>query len=219
MKFLKKNNLGIIVFIVFFSLFGIGMCIYHLRITNDSEGALSGILMPLFLLIPPLCYRIFRIRPVRSLTWAIYIFSFLAFGLGVAARLYRLTDWYDKIVHFCSGYFFTMIGMGIFYYLKKDKVIEPDKDCALSAWLSGATSFFIAVIWEIFEYTDSLLIPGHDPQRVAATGVGDTMTDLIASSIGAVFAVVFIVLYYKKKIKGPLLKVLEDYFQINILKS
>jgi len=192
----------------------VGILIFDLYM-EDREAVIYVILMPLFLLIPPVVERLFRIKLVPELARAIHIYAFLAFGLGVAARLYRYTQWYDKFVHFLAGYFFAIVGMAIYYYLKKEKIMEPDKEAPVVMWFSAATSMMIGVAWEICEYMDSLIFK-TDPQHVLDTGIHDTMQDLLACALGAAVAIVYIYFYYKRTVKGPLLKTFESFFKANI---
>ena len=43
-----------------------------------------------------------------------------------------------------------------------------------------------ACLWEVFEFTCNALV-GGDAQRVALTGVSDTMWDIIVALFGAIF--------------------------------
>ena len=56
-------------------------------------------------------------------------------------------------------------------------------------------SGFVAVLWEIFEFVADLLT-GNDSQNVAATGVADTMEDMMICLVGGLFmaAVIWLLL-------------------------
>ena len=58
-----------------------------------------------------------------------------------------------------------------------------------------AFSALCAFAWETFEFVCNLLV-GGDAQRVAETGVTDTMLDMIVAFIGAVL---FSIGYYVKR--------------------
>ena len=56
----------------------------------------------------------------------------------------------------------------------------------------------MACFWEICEYVLSLVVH-NDPQMVAATGIQDTMLDMIVCTIGALLMLIPYYFYYKKK--------------------
>lgn len=174
------------------------LLLYWSLIQFDIEHLAQSCCVPLFVLIPSAAYRIFRLKPMPKLTTLIYIFSYLAYTIGVAGSGYRLLAWYDKFVHVLSGIFFALIGMGAYYFLKSDKRIEKEKDFKLAAVFSFSFSMMIGAMWEVWEYfADQCL--GMNVQHVPETGIHDTMQDIIACLIGAVIFVILMYLYYKKK--------------------
>lgn len=191
--------------------------LYHCIFTHDVSGIAYSLCMPLFLLISPVVYKIFRLTPVTRLTNDVLIYAFLAFGIGVA--LHKFRDWdpyYDKAVHVVAGYFFAMIGICAFYYMKREKTIDPYNDLPTALVLSVTFSVTIGVIWEIMEFVLNL-INHSDPQRVADTGVTDTMLDLIADLGGAILAAYFLWLFLKKgKTVGPMVKTFAEFCKSNI---
>ena len=80
-----------------------------------------SLLSPLFLLIPPLFWKITRLKPAYLISLTINLFSFLAFVIGIAFRGYGRFPFYDKVVHTLSGVVFGLLGV-IFYYLMKRTV-------------------------------------------------------------------------------------------------
>ncbi len=153
----------------------------------------------LFLPLPYLFYRIFRIKPLYQLNVLIYVFVFAAYTFGVAMRGYNNIAWMDKVTHGISGVIFTFVGFLLFYILKPEKK-RNRKDCAQVCFFSVSFSMTIAVIWEIIEYIINFILH-NDPQRVAATGVNDTMQDMIACGIGSLVMMLSILLYYRKNRK------------------
>ena len=73
-----------------------------------------SLLSPLFLLIPPLFWRITRLKPAYLVSLTVNLFSFLAFVIGIAFRGYGRFPFYDKAVHTHSGVLFGRLGV-IFY--------------------------------------------------------------------------------------------------------
>lgn len=192
--------------------------LYYILFAFDLSGIIYAILMPLFLLVPPIVYKIFRIKPVPRLSNNVFVFVLFAYGIGIALHKYR--DWdpyYDKAVHFFAGYLFAMIGICAFYYMKREKKIDPYHDLPTSLVLAGTFSVTIGAVWEIFEFIVDLLFH-TDPQRVADTGVTDTMLDLIADTGGALLAIFFLWLFFKKgNSRGLMVKTFEEFCNTNIL--
>lgn len=110
-----------------------------------------------------------------------YIFCILAEGLGVMFRFYSLITWWDTFVHLLSGMVLAYAGVRLLKVLPGGSALK------------GVTRFlFVAgiacmggAVWEICEFAaDSWF--GLDTQCAIATGVGDTMIDLIADMAGGV---------------------------------
>ena len=79
---------------------------------------------------------------------------------------------------------------------------------------SFSVSMAIAGLWEIGEYLISLFFP-CDPQRVAETGVSDTMQDLIVCMIGALLWLPFLYRFYRKDKADFLMNCLLIFFKKN----
>lgn len=139
--------------------------------------------------------KLLRVRPVYSLYTAIVVFTFAAYTLGVACSLYKTLPGYDKILHMLSGTFTMMLALPLFYVLKSGHQVEK-KDCALAVIFCLATALAVAGIWELAEYFLSR-ISDIDPQCVQATGVTDTMQDMIVCTVGALLGLPSLIGYYR----------------------
>ena len=75
-----------------------------------------------------------------------------------------------------------------------------------------------SVLWESWEYFVSQF--GADPQQVAATGVGDTMQDMIVCTLGGLIPAVSCWKYLRhlgeKRRKGLMMSLFEAYYRENI---
>lgn len=139
--------------------------------------------------------KLIRIKPVYSMYAVIIAFTFAAYTLGVACALYKITPLYDKLLHMLSGTLVMMLAPALFYALKSGHRVEKE-DCALAVGFCIMTSLAVAGVWELAEYAFSL-IAGIDPQNVAATGVADTMQDMIVCLIGTLAAVPALIRFYR----------------------
>lgn len=141
------------------------------------------------LLVPPaiaLFYRITRLQPVHQLNFLIMAFTSLAYPLGSCVDFYRILPGFDKVAHTLSGTFVSILCATLYFALKKNRRIEPD-DAALVVAFTFFGSMAVAGLWEIGEYLASGIV-GLDLQRVAATGVSDSMQDMIVCMIGTLAA-------------------------------
>lgn len=131
--------------------------------------------------------KLLKIQPVYSLYAVIIGFTFSAYTLGVACGLYKVLPLYDKLLHMASGTVVMMFAPVLFYVLKSGHAPQKS-DCRLAVCFCILTSLSVAGLWEIAEYILSLLT-GIDPQNVLASGVSDTMIDMIVCTLGTLSAV------------------------------
>ena len=96
---------------------------------------------------------------------------------------------FDKVAHTLSGVFVSLLCLILFYALKPGHAVEP-RDAALAAAFMFLGSMAVAGLWEIGEYLVSLLV-GLDLQRVEATGVADSMQDMIVAMVGTLATLPF----------------------------
>ncbi|MDL2232795.1 hypothetical protein LJC63_04350 [Ruminococcaceae bacterium OttesenSCG-928-L11] len=168
---------------VLVSLFGVYITAKHL-VNAQPFLALLGPTSLLFLLIPPAAERLFRMRLGYPLKLWVLTFSYMGFSLGTALRWFDRFGPYDNINHFLSGILFTMIGFCLFARVREEKPVDRSRELLLQISYAFCFSMFVAVIWEIFEYT-GFQLTGHDSQHTLTTGVNDTMEDIIACFLGS----------------------------------
>lgn len=127
-------------------------------------------------------YRAFHLKRVEQLNLAVLLFSLLGYTLGSVWEFYLLIPNYDKIVHTLSGVFVSMLALALYCVVKPEHRLEA-RDRVLAALFVFFASMAVAGLWEIAEYFVNL-ITGRDVQRVALTGINDTMQDMIVCMIG-----------------------------------
>lgn len=143
--------------------------------------------------VPPaigLFYKIFRGRRVQQLDFLMLSFAFLAYPLGACLDFYRILPGFDKLAHSLSGVFVSLLCLIMYYYLKPEHDISA-RDASLAMAFVFFGSMAVAGLWEIGEYLLSFLV-GLDLQRAAATGVTDSMHDMIVCLIGTVATLPFV---------------------------
>lgn len=120
------------------------------------------------------------------------IFLFASQYLGTIRNWYGL-GWWDTFVHFISGAILSFTAIALFErltHVKMNKEISP--------WFIFLFTLSVAtlggVIWEIYEFTVSSLF-----NMVLQANNTDTMTDLIADTLGGLIVAIWSGLRTKSK--------------------
>lgn len=101
------------------------------------------------------------------------LFTFYTFGplLGAVYNFYYFTSWWDDLLHLLAGTVFAVVGAQLAVVLNKN-----NKTSYVFAALFGVLlSVFIAVVWEIFEYSSDVFL--HSDMQA------DTVIDSIVTKI------------------------------------
>ena len=122
--------------------------------------------------------KVFKFKISDKLNLVYIIFIFAAHFLGVIVDLYSKIYWYDKFIHFLSG---IMTSIAAIFILS---ISNQNKKKSFNILFIISFSMLIASFWEIFEYVSSILF-NVDPQKVALTGINDTMGDIIIALLGS----------------------------------
>lgn len=184
-KFEKINRY----FIPAYLLLGVGAAIvnaFRKDVYHFSIG-LGTLLIPLAL---TLFYKIFHLKRVHQVDFWVVLFSLVGYTCGSVLEFYLMIPNFDKVVHTLSGVLVSMLAYALFRAVKRGHAVEK-KDRALAMLFVFFASMAVAGMWEICEYFVNL-ITGRDVQRVLATGVGDTMQDMIVCMIGTLISLPFV---------------------------
>jgi hypothetical protein len=139
-----------------------------------------------------------RNPPPMQLFCSLLVFVSATFGRFFF--LYSVLPGFDKAVHFLYGIGFCIVGFAVFYRINPGHRQEVAPGAA-SLFLF-ATCFAIACsfFWEVYEYAGDRLL-GTDMQRWqqgAASGVNDTMLDMLAALLGTNLVAIFAILEFKR---------------------
>lgn len=200
------------VVIIAFILSAIFIGVYMLS-TAGIGVAWMGFISVLYLLIPFVARKLFRLKPAYLLDIVLYVFIFFAFNIGVALRLYGSVWWYDLVTHGVSGLVFTGIGLCVYYYLRENKELGMGADRRLAVAFSFCFCQFTAAAWEFIEYAGFVFF-GHDSQDMA-NGVKDTMEDMLICMAGSILYCIFMYIHLRGKHKIFLLKPVDEFFRVN----
>lgn len=152
--------------------------------SDDRYHLLLCLFAPAIPLAVILIFRVLKLRFTWHLNLIILGFIMLAYMIGSCVDLYHSVPGYDKFVHAMSGAFISLLTCVAYYFIKPSHSIEAI-DARLLPVFVFTGSMAIAGLWEIWEYLMSGLT-GQDLQFVAATGVSDTIQDMICCLIGTV---------------------------------
>lgn len=134
----------------------------------------------------------------RFLQAIMMIFVFLSMYLGEINRFYAKIPLFDKFLHTSSGLILGVIGFIFVYTINDNKNVGVK----LSPFFACVFAFTFAVaagaIWEIYEFTCDQLF-NWNMQNWKATGVKDTMWDIVVDTIGALSCSIIGYFYIKKE--------------------
>lgn len=155
---------------------------------QDSYAATQCI-VALALLAVPLVIKWLTPICITTEVKAIYsLFCFATVICGSALGWYGILPYWDKWVHFASGFLMVLVGLAIYEFGTKGISLGSRwlKDvCVLSIAMAGA------VIWEFYEYGLYIFL-GIDALNVKTTGVHDTLQDMLVCTLGAITMLVLI---------------------------
>lgn len=180
-QFLLLNRLFTVIYCI---LGGVMIVAYAIRKDMYHLGISLGVPVVPFLLNP--AHRLLRLKPSQQLNFLVLAFTFIAYPLGGCLDFYRWFPGFDKVAHMLSGSFVAVLCLALYCMLKPDRRIGKD-DMPLAAVFTFLGSMAVAGLWEIGEYIVSGIV-GMDLQRVNATGISDTMNDMIVCLIGTLIA-------------------------------
>lgn len=138
-------------------------------------------------------YSIFLSRMDKKYYLGILVFTFFAQFLGGMLHFYLLIPSYDIILHLASGALLVLLADYIFNLISSrypDKSV-PEAIRILFCFFAAVAS---AACWEIWEYSGDKLLKLNSQLG----SLDDTMTDIIAGTIGAVIGVVVLKLLFIK---------------------
>lgn len=161
-------------------------------IVNELDKGIVIILKDLSIfitiLLPYIIQKVFKIKLKEGFITTWIIFIFMAHYMGVIKEYYNVWLLYDKVTHTMSGFLTAYIALLILENKKS-------KDILFNILFIISFTWLCAGMWEVFEFVCNILF-GGDAQRVAETGVDDTMLDMIVAFLGSV---VFSIYYYLRE--------------------
>lgn len=190
---MKKNKILTFINIVLILVSIIGSFYFVFTRDNQLGLILKDASIIITITLPYIVEKLFKIKIDINTKFAYIIFVFMAHFLGATCELYNKIYWFDKFTHTLSGVLTAYAAILLLKHLKK----YNKKDRFFNVLFIIAFALMIASFWEMFEFTANILF-GGDAQKVASTGVTDTMMDIIVAFLGSIlYSIVY--LFFNKK--------------------
>lgn len=184
---------------------------------QDKEALGMGVVAIFTPLIVPVGFRIFRFKPVYEIYIISTIFIYFASLIGSTFHWYSYPG-FDKVLHFSSGVFATIIAVILFYIIRKTNEFQNKQDWKLMLVFINAVNLAIAVIWEFYEYA-MLIFFNNDAINHYTQGVHDSMTDMLVACIGGLLMTFIIARAHKKKKENFFTNIYQKFYILNIKNS
>ncbi|HHT38218.1 MAG TPA: DUF2238 domain-containing protein [Mollicutes bacterium] len=144
---------------------------------NDVFMMISSMLMILLPLFVFVLEKIIKTRIDETLKLS-YLLFILGSGIfGAIGDFYSKVMFYDKLIHFTSGMFVTVISIILLERLYKTKINKREFFLLITV-----INIAVATTWEIVEFFFDLIF-----NKNAQKGNTDTMLDIITAIIGGFF--------------------------------
>jgi len=161
----------------------------------EVELPLTFLLIPVYW-VPLFVELVFRTR----MPWPLQVsyLAFIAAGsfAGSALHVYWYFPLWDVLVHFYSGLMLAWLGLFIARHA------EEQTEAPLPRWFSLTfallTPMAFAAAWEICEFASDMIIG-----TAAQHGLSDSMTDIIAGTLGGVLAIVLLLITRRPRSLAP----------------
>ena len=201
-------ELCIIVYIVT-SLIGF----YFNYINNDLTAFFMGFVALITPLLLPFIFYLFKLKATKTIYIINIIFMYFASLIGSCFNGYDL-PFFDKILHFSSGIFASLLAVILFYIIKKEKKIVEHQEYKIFILFVFNTNLAIAMLWELFEYM-MLILFNNACINHYKTGVHDSMTDMLCALVAGIIIIFMIKRSYQQKKKYFLLQLCDDFYDQN----
>jgi hypothetical protein len=146
-----------------------------------------------FILAPVLLGERLPVRIPAEFQLLALLFSFAALFLGEMQSYYYRFWWWDILLHAGSGLLLGIVGFLLVYVLNENRRAQLSMRPRFIALFAFTFAVGVGALWEIFEFgMDQLFgVTMQKPMLGDASGLTDTMWDLIVDTLGAMVISVF----------------------------
>lgn len=176
-RYQRWNRIFLIIYI------GISLAVLARGVTwHYNRATLYSVIALVMLVIPWVVEKLGRLVIPADCRFLYYIFCFAAIELGSALDGYDRISWWDLLLHAASGALLAFLGLFIYNGLRHNQGQIPLEEEKLAIIFMNLLATTAAAFWEYYEFCLDTFF-GFNAQYSAA-GVTDTMTDMIACTIG-----------------------------------
>lgn len=183
---------------------------------NNMQAFYMGFVSILCPLIIPVFFKIFHLKPVYEIYILSTCFCYFASLIGSCLGGYSVF-FFDKVVHFCSGLFATLLSIMLFFIIRKSNQLENTSIYQLHLVFINACNLSIALVWEYYEYA-MLIFFNNDCINHYSQGVHDSITDTISAFVGGIIITFFVIRRYHSGKSNFFTRIPETFYEINIKK-
>ena len=176
---------------------------------------LAAALLPL---APYVLYRVCRLRPVYLLEIVFDGFVLAAVPFASLIGGYDFVPYWDKILHFLSGFLFAALGTVVYFSLKPGHALEraDAANAALFTWMFAVLSACCG------RSGIHRVAVRRRPAAGCGDRVGDTMQDMIVCTLGGLLTAVSCWKYLRhlgeNRRPGLMMRLFAAYYRENIAK-
>lgn len=181
---------------------------------QDLEALAMGVVAIFTPLILPVIFKLFRFKPVYEMYIISTVFIYFASLIGSSFHWYAYKG-FDKVLHFSSGIFATLLMVIVFFLIRKTNQIKTKEDWNLMLIFINAGNLAIAAIWEFYEYA-LLILFNNDAINHYTQGVHDSMTDMLCAMVGGILLTLCIMRAHKSGKENFFTNIYQKFYQRNI---
>lgn len=149
---------------------------------GEWQSSLATVLIVGLMLVPSILKERYRLYVPFALEFGIALFIFLTLFLGWVAEFYSWIPFWDKFLHFQSGFLLGASGYVLVYVLNEHQRFHLNLSPSFVSFFAITFSLAIGAVWEMFEFGADMVF--HTTYWQDSNT--DTMWDLIADGAGAI---------------------------------
>lgn len=137
--------------------------------------------------LPLLLERRFRVYIPPQFQLLAIGFVFASLFLGEVMDYYTRFWWWDILLHTTSGFLLGIVGFLLVYVLNESERVDLHLRPGFVACFAFLFALGVGALWEIFEFGADVLVGTNmqKPMLGDASGLTDTMVDLMVDAVGA----------------------------------
>lgn len=184
---------------------------------NDMTAFMLGFVAMLTPWIVPVVFRLFKLKRIAEIDILNIIFVFFASIVGSCLSGYAM-PYFDKVVHFASGLLLCQVSYMLYSLITKRREPVSLEERRLVLCFSFVCNGFIALLWEFYEYA-MLVFFNYDCIKHFSTGVHDSLTDMLAGTLGGLVMCFFFYQSFRKNKENFFTRLHNHFYDANVKKG